>query len=90
MKGVHDYAQVFVDGALVGAVDRRNGEDGEVVVPASAAGAKLDILVDATGRVGDVKGYKDYKGLTTSVELLCGKEPAKALKGWHIYPLPTD
>ena len=90
LRGVHDYAQVFVDGVLVGVVDRRNGEDGEVVVPASSTGAKLDILVDATGRVGDVKGYKDYKGLPPSVELLCGKEPAKALKGWKIYPLPTD
>ena len=90
LKGVHDYAQVFVDGALLATIDRRNGEDGEVVVPASATGAKLDILVDATGRVGDVKGYKDYKGITAGVELLCDNESAKELKGWKIYPLPTD
>ncbi len=90
LKGVHDHARVFVDGTLVATIDRRNGEDGEVVLPALASGAKLDILVDATGRVGDVKGYKDYKGLTKSVELFSGSGATKALKGWKIYPLPTD
>lgn len=90
LKGVHDYAQVFIDGKLVATIDRRNSEDGEVVLPASAVAVKLDILVDATGRVGDVKGYKDYKGITKGVELLNGNEPAKNLTGWNVYPLPTD
>ena len=90
LKGIHDYAQVFVDGTLVATVDRRNGEDGEISLSALSAGAKLDILVDATGRVGDVQGYKDYKGITKSVELLSGSNPAKELTEWKIYPLPAD
>lgn len=90
LTGVHDYAQVFVDGALVATVDRRDGEDGEISLSALPEGAKLDILVDATGRVGDVYGYKDYKGVTKSVELVSGSEPAKELTDWKIYPLPTD
>ena len=90
LKGVHDHAQVFIDGALVAAIDRRKSEDGEVSLSAFPAGAKLDILVDATGRAGDVNGYKDYKGITKGVELVSGSEQAKELTGWSIYPLPAD
>lgn len=90
LTGVHDYAQVFVDGALVATVDRRNGEDGEVCLQALSQGTKLDILVDATGRVGDVIGYKDYKGIVGGVQILSGSEPATELSDWKIYPLPAD
>ena len=90
LKGVHDHAQLFVDGALLATVDRRNGEDAEVALPALPAGAKLDILVDATGRVGDVMGYNDCKGLTKDVEISNGDDQLKKLSDWKIYPLPTD
>lgn len=90
LKGVHDHARVFVDDTLVATIDRRNGEDGEVILPSLPVGTQLYILVDATGRVGDVKGYKDYKGITKGVELLSGSESAKELTGWKIYPLPTE
>ncbi len=90
LKGVHDHARVYIDGAPIAVVDRRNGEDGEITLSALSGGAKLDILVDATGRVGDIMGYKDYKGLTKGVELLNGSEPAKLLTDWKIYPLPAD
>jgi beta-galactosidase len=90
LKGVHDYAQVFVDGAFVASVDRRDGEDAEISLPLLPSGAKLDILVDATGRVSDVKRYKDYKGITRGVELLDNSNSVKELTEWNIYPLPTD
>ena len=43
---VHDWAQVFADGKLLGRLDRRRGEN-TVVLPALAAGTRLDILVEA-------------------------------------------
>lgn len=47
---VHDWAQVFINGKLVGRLDRRRGEN-TIKLPASAAGAQLDILIEAMGRV---------------------------------------
>lgn len=90
IKGIHDYARIYVDGRQVAAVDRRDGEDAEVALPSSAAEAKLDILVVSTGRVGNLKGYKDYKGITKSVELKFADGTTSPQKRWKIYPLPSE
>ena len=58
--------------------------------PTDKKKSELDILVDATGRVGDVIGYKDYKGIVGGVQILSGSEPATELSDWKIYPLPAD
>ena len=89
VKDVHDYARIYVDGSFVAALDRRNG-DCEVLLPAVAAGARLDILVDGMGRVADVKGFKDYKGITDKVELLRTDGSADELTGWKMYLMPSD
>lgn len=85
---VHDWAQVFVDGKLIARLDRRNDEN-EVELPPVKKGARLDILVEAMGRVNFDKAIHDRKGITERVELtLNGK--STILKNWTVFNLPVD
>ena len=77
----HDYAQVFVNGERVGTLDRRLNQK-SLTLPASAGG-RLDILVEATGRINFGRAIKDYKGITEDVRL-----DNVALTGWDIRLLP--
>ena len=85
LEDLHDYAQVYVDGKLAGTLDRRLKQN--KLGLKAAAGARLDILVENTGRINfseELRGER--KGITKQVTL--GGEP---LLGWEIYTLPmTD
>lgn len=92
VDGAHDYAQIFVEGKLVGALDRRLGEK-EVVLPAVEKGARLDILVEAMGRINFGRAIKDYKGITGKVELAFtqdGFDYTTVLKNWKMFRFPSD
>jgi beta-galactosidase len=80
-----DYAQVYVDGALAGTLDRRLQQT-KLNVACAKAACELTILVENTGRInfGD-KLRDDRKGITRSVSF-GGKE----LRDWRTYPLPMD
>lgn len=85
----HDYAQVFLNGKYIGKLDRRNGEK-QLELPVCPKGAKLDILVEAMGRINFGRAIKDYKGITENVELTIDKEGYPFvcdLKSWEIYNL---
>ena len=85
---VHDWAQVYANGKLLGRLDRRRGEN-SLKLPALAAGTRLDILVEAMGRVNFDKAIHDRKGITEKVELL--KEGStEELKSWQVYSFPVD
>ncbi|HYH00904.1 MAG TPA: beta-galactosidase family protein [Terriglobales bacterium] len=83
---VRDYALVYVDGMLVGSLDRRSKQD-RLPVEIKQKDARLDILVENTGRINFTKELRnERKGITKSVTL-AGTE----LTGWQVYPLPmTD
>ncbi|WP_446742185.1 glycoside hydrolase family 35 protein [Silvibacterium acidisoli] len=85
LPGVHDYAQVYVDGVLQGTVDRRLGQTS---VELHAAGGKkhaqLDILVENTGRVNYGKKINGERAGLLETPSLDGK----SLQGWDIFPLP--
>lgn len=85
---VHDWAQVFANGKLVARLDRRKGEF-TTVLPALKAGTRLDILVEALGRVNFDKSIHDRKGITEKVELISGKQVTE-LKNWTVYNFPVD
>ena len=54
------------------------------------AGTRLDILVEAMGRVNFDRAIHDRKGITDKVQLLNeGCEP-QTLTGWQVYSFPTD
>jgi len=86
LDALHDYAKVYLDGKLVGTLDRRLGEN-HLPLEAKTAGAQLDILVENTGRVNFSKVLlTERKGITHQVTWA-----GKPLAGWDIYTLPmTD
>lgn len=84
----HDWTQVYVNGKLLGRLDRRLGEQ-EMVLPALNAGATLDLLVEAMGRVNFDKSIHDRKGITDKVELI-SQGSIVELRNWNIYNFPVD
>ncbi|MDR3719945.1 MAG: beta-galactosidase [Bryobacteraceae bacterium] len=77
-----DYALVSQSGKLLGILDRRKKETRLEV--SLVAGAPLEILVDAEGRVNfGPRLVDDRKGIVGTVKLN-GEE----LKGWEMFPLP--
>lgn len=80
----HDYAQVFVNGDFIGAMDRRVREN-TLVLPSLKQGDTLDILVEAMGRINFGRAIKDFKGITDSVVL-----NGTRLDDWMVYNLPDD
>lgn len=79
----YDYAQVYVDGRLVGTLDRHYEQSS---LQLSTAGpSTLDILVENTGRLNSTSAMRDErKGIRGA--RLGGKE----LTGWQMYSLPMD
>ena len=82
---VRDYAQVYVNRALAGTLERRLSQDSLVIdVPAGAV--DLDILVENLGRVNFNKPIREErKGITTSVSL-----DGRELTGWTVFTLPMS
>lgn len=86
----HDFAQVFVDGRLIGSLDRRLGER-RISLPPLPRGARLDILVEAMGRINFGRAIKDYKGITENVTLTVDHDGfpfVHDLKNWKVICLP--
>ena len=82
IDGVHDRAQVWVDGNLFGVIDRRERSAGKFTVPAHGEDACLDILVENMGRINYGKKILDPKGITGRVTA-GGRE----IRGFTVYPL---
>ena len=88
----HDYAQVFIDGKYIGKTDRRFGER-QVVLPACRSNARLDILVEAMGRINFGRAIKDFKGMTSDVELsidMEGRQFTCNLKDWEVFCIADE
>ncbi len=85
---VHDWAQIYADGKLLARLDRRKGEF-TTTLPTLKKGTRLDILVEAMGRVNFDKSIHDRKGITEKVELLADNQ-SKDIKNWTVYNLPVD
>jgi len=82
LEELHDYAQVFLDGQLAGTLDRRLGQN-HLGLKIPSGGARLDVLVENTGRVNfSVVLRGERKGITKQVTFA-----GKPLLGWDIYPL---
>jgi beta-galactosidase len=87
IKDVHDFAAVYVDGALAGTMDRRNAAPDGMAPPVqikTAGPAQLDILVADDGRVNvDHTMRTENKGITQVVVL-----DGRPLSDWQVFPLP--
>jgi beta-galactosidase len=80
--GLHDRAQVFLDGKLLGVLDR-NHPKRKLALSLPPGGRRLDILVENQGRVNFGPHLLDRKGILGGV--LIGTE---YVFGWQAYPLP--
>ena len=91
IDGLHDYALIYVNGKLVGSLDRRLGQTSLPLWigkgPHPSMGDRLDVLVENAGRINySVELRKERKGITGSVTL-----NGTPLHDWEVYPLPlTD
>ncbi len=88
----HDFAQIYIDGRYIGKLDRRLGEK-SIKIPAVKAGARLDILVEAMGRINFGRAIKDFKGITDNVSISVDKAGYTYtcdLKDWEVYNLPDE
>lgn len=72
---------------MLGRLDRRRGEFTLPLKETLKKGTRLDILVEAMGRVNFDKSIHDRKGITNKVEVV-SSEQVKELKGWEVYNLP--
>jgi beta-galactosidase len=80
---LHSYAQVYLDGRLLGAVDRRYDQHA-LALDIPPGKVRLDILVEDTGRVNYGKAIPGERvGLLTGVA--AGGKP---VTGWDQYSLP--
>jgi beta-galactosidase len=85
LEDLHDYAQIYLDGNLVGTLDRREGQN-HLKIDVKESHARLDILVENSGRVNFTKVIRgERQGITKQVTLV-----GKVLQGWDMYPLPMQ
>ncbi len=87
-KEVHDFGWVSLDGKPVGVLDRRHRQY-RLALPALDKPARLDILVEAMGRVNFGPDVCDRKGIHAPVTLSRGGSALK-LENWQVFCLPLD
>ena len=81
---VRSYARVYVNGKLVGTVDRR-----KIEVPLNLranANDRLDILVEGTGRINFSRELRNERQGMNGPVMLAGNE----VSGWQVFPLPME
>jgi beta-galactosidase len=82
---LHSYAQIYLDGNLVGTLDRRLNQS-SLPIQTTHDNARLDILVENTGRVNFGRQFPHERaGITHQVTLA-----DTPLTDWRIFPLPMQ
>ncbi len=84
----HDYGLIYLDGKKIATLDRRYNQN-SCDLPSRDKEATLDIFIEAMGRVNYGRDIKDFKGITTDVELISG-QTKQVLTGWDVFSLPLD
>ena len=82
---LRDYAAVYIDQELVGALDRRLKQN-SIVIDIPVGAATLDILVENTGRINFGPHLPDGRAGIVGDVLLGGRK----IEGWKIYSLPMN
>jgi beta-galactosidase len=83
VRGLHDRAQLFLNGQLCGVLDRESGN--EYLTVAISQNVQVDILVENMGRVNFGPSLLDRKGITGGVTV-----DDQYQFGWEVYPLPLS
>ncbi|MGA8036718.1 MAG: glycoside hydrolase family 35 protein [Candidatus Acidiferrales bacterium] len=83
IKELRDFAAIYINGKLVGTLDRRLNQD-TLTFDLNESPATLDILVENTGRVNFGRHLPDGRGGITDAVILNGAP----LLNWKSYSLP--
>lgn len=83
VRGLHDRAQIFINGELVNVLDRESGNEYASIEVANDV--QLDILVENMGRVNFDPALRDRKGITDGVTI-----NNQYQFGWEVFPLPLN
>ena len=92
LNDCHDYAQIWVNHQFVGSIDRVKNEK-SLMLPPVKKGDVLNILVEAMGRINFGRAIKDFKGITSDVQLQTeqdGHEMTYNLRHWVIRTMADD
>ena len=92
LNDCHDYAQIWVNHQFVGSIDRVKNEK-SLMLPPVKKGDVLNILVEGMGRINFGSAIKDFKGITSDVQLQTeqdGHEMTYTLKHWVIRTMADD
>jgi beta-galactosidase len=81
---LRSYAEVFVNGKLIGTLDRRK-KQGHLEIEAAAV-STLDILVEGSGRINFTTELRSERQGISGAVTLAGRE----LTGWQVFPLPMS
>jgi beta-galactosidase len=85
IRGLRDYALIYINKVRVAVLDRRLGQD-SVQIDITTPNSSVDIFVENLGRINYGKQMtENRKGITGSV-MLGGEE----LRQWRIHSLPMD
>ena len=85
LQNLHDFAQIYANGKLIGTLDRRLDQS-QLAVNLTGANTRLDILVENTGRVNFTTVIRgERKGITNQVTLA-----GNPITNWQIYSLPMS
>ena len=88
----HDYAQVFINGKFIGKIDRVLGEK-SLLLPPVKKGDRLDILVEAMGRINFGRAIKDFKGIVGDVTISADIDNTEVTwrpRQWTQYAMTDD
>ncbi|HNS22333.1 MAG TPA: beta-galactosidase [Sedimentisphaerales bacterium] len=88
-REIRDFAWVFLDGRLVGTMDRRS-QQYRVQIPRRRVSSRLDILVEAMGHINFGPEVHDRKGLHAPVTLKAADAAAVEPGPWQVYRLPLE
>ena len=83
LNDMHSYAQIYLDGVLVGTLDRRLDQS-SLPLNIKHDKTRLDILVENTGRVNYGRQIQNERAGITHQVTLAGSP----VTGWSIYPMP--
>lgn len=88
VNGVHDFAQVFLNGKRLGTMDR--GKDEKWLwLPDREKEGTLEVLLETFGRIHYGRLMHDRKGITGQVRLV-GPTRSTELLNWEMVPVPID
>lgn len=82
---VHDFANLYADGRYIGSLNRMKKETTIEIPKSDPPVQRLDILVEAMGRINFGPHMIDRKGLTDRVTL-----NGMTLMAWEVFPLPME